>query len=643
MSWIQRLHDTYEACKGQEPEGSQALMPISHTTQQAHIEIVLDGSGNFRRATVLDKSVSTTMIPCTEESGGRAGSKPVNHPVCDKLQYLAGDYAEFGGEVTSGFAKAPDEPHRAYLSSMSRWASSANSHSKLNAIHKYVRRGRVVHDLIDCKVLPLGTDGKLAKAWEGDRAQTPAIYKALAAGQTPEDAFIRWCVEDDDGNPASGTWQDDSLIAAWIAHYAETQTRRGYCMVTGEDRILAIQHPAKLRNAGDKAKLISANDNTGYTYRGRFLEAGEAASVGFEITQKAHNALRWLIARQGSRNGDQAVVCWAISGKTIPNLFADTYELLGFDPDAGTTERDTGNAGQAFALRLKRAISGYRARLDPSEDVVVLALDSATPGRLAMTFYRELRGSEFLTRIESWHLKCAWPQDFGKETKFIGAPAPRDIAEAAYGRRLDDKLGKAARERLLPCIVDGSPIPIDLVEATKRRATNRTGLDRWEWEKCLGIACALFKGRYVERNYQMALETDRTTRDYLYGRLLALAEHIEGRALFLAGEKRETTAARLMQRFADRPNSAWRTIELSLVPYKTRLRNQRPGFLHAMEKEIDDVTAAFEQGGFTSDSALTGEFLLGYHCQRQALRPIDKAAADDEPTQTPEATTRTTP
>ena len=129
----------------------------------------------------------------------------------------------------------------------------------------------------------------------------------------------------------------------------------------------------------------------------------------------------------------------------------------------------------------------------------------------------------------------------------------------------------------------------------------------------------------------------------LYGRLLALAEHIEGRALFLAGEKRETTAARLMQRFADRPNSAWRTIELSLVPYKTRLRNQRPGFLHAMEKEIDDVTAAFEQGGFTSDSALTGEFLLGYHCQRQALRPIDKATADDEPTQTPEATTRTTP
>ena len=65
----------------------------------------------------------------------------------------------------------------------------------------------------------------------------------------------------------------------------------------------------------------------------------------------------------------------------------------------------------------------------------------------------------------------------------------------------------------------------------------------------------------------MTLETDRRTRDYLYGRLLAIAENIESRALFVARETRDTTAARLMQRFADRPYSTWRTIELALVPY----------------------------------------------------------------------------
>ena len=630
MSWLQTLFETYESCKGREPEGSATLMPIGHTTQQAHVEIVLDGQGNFRRASVLEKGANTTLIPCTEESGGRAGSKPVNHPLCDKLQYLAADFIKFGGEVTSGFDSSPEEPHQAYLASLAAWSASANGHAKLHAILSYVRRGTVIQDLAEFKILPLHCDGKLLKAWDGEKDLIPAIYKALPAGQLPEDAFVRWCVEDAQAE-ASGTWQDTALINAWISHYASTQTRHGYCMVRGEETSLAVQHPSKLRNSGDKAKLISANDNTGYTFRGRFLEAGEAASVGFEVTQKAHNALRWLIARQGSRSGDQAVVSWAVSGKPVPNPMESTYELLGIDPSQVPTVDGVGDAGQAFALRLVKAINGYRANLDRSENVVVMGVDSATPGRLAITYYREIRGSEFLERVEAWHLRCAWPQNFGKDTKFIGAPAPRDIAQSAFGRRLDDKLERAVRERLLPCIVDAAPIPRDLVDATTRRAINRAGLDRWEWEKCLGVACALVKGQYTERNYQMALEAERTSRDYLYGRLLALAEHIEGRALFVAGEKdRDTTAARLMQRFADHPSSTWRSIELALAPYKTRLRNLRPGFMHAMAKELDDVIGAFREGDFSREGALSGEFLLGYHCQRQVLRLGNKKLDGEE-------------
>ena len=416
-------------------------------------------------------------------------------------------------------------------------------------------------------------------------------------------------------------------------------------MVLGTDGTLAVQHPAKLRNAGDKAKLISANDSTGFTFRGRFIEAGEAVGVGFEVTQKAHNALRWLIARQGSRNGDQAIVSWTVSGAPTPDPVASTYDFLQIDPTQAPESADMANVGQAFALRLKKAINGYGVTLEPGENVLVMGLDSATPGRLAITYYREILGSEFLARIEAWHLAFAWPQNFGKDLKFIGAPAPRDIAQAAYGRRLDDKLEKAVRERLLPCIVDGvdqAPIPPDLVQSARRRVSNRAGMDRWEWEKCLGIACALFKGQHTERNYQMALELERTSRDYLYGRLLALAEHLEGRALFLAKEERDTNAARQMQRFADQPCSAWRNIALALVPYKARLRRLRPKFLSFMERQIDDVTDAFEGDDFTRDDALSGEFLLGYHCQRTALRGTDRAESQ-EATETNDSTTETTP
>ena len=56
MSWMQKLFETYEACS-QNPafvdppqaenggKEAPALMPVSHTSQQAHIHVVIDGAG----------------------------------------------------------------------------------------------------------------------------------------------------------------------------------------------------------------------------------------------------------------------------------------------------------------------------------------------------------------------------------------------------------------------------------------------------------------------------------------------------------------------------------------------------------------------------------------------------------------------
>ena len=113
----------------------------------------------------------------------------------------------------------------------------------------------------------------------------------------------------------------------------------------------------------------------------------------------------------------------------------------------------------------------------------------------------------------------------------------------------------------------------------------------------------------------MALEEDRTSRDYLYGRLLALADNLEEWSLKQSGEQRQTNAVRLMQRFSERPFSTWRAIELSLAPYRARLG--RPGKKRV--NQISEVMALFETDDFVSDKKLSGEFLLGYHCQKQAL------------------------
>lgn len=648
MSWIQKLHETYERCAEAPQFASNPPLPISHTTQQAHIEIVIDGHGNFRsgRAKVINREDQTTLIPCTEESGGRSGKAPKNHPLCDKLQYVAGDYRNFGGEVTIGFAKDIGEPYRSYLQDLEGWAALQPTPSKLAAILSYVRKKQVVQDLVGEGILPLDSEGKLLKKWEGDKKDAPAIFRIMPTGASPEDAFIRWRVEIPD-NPQTAIWEDREVMHAWIRYYASQPTKHGLCMVTGEETMLAKQHPAKLRNKGDKAKLISSNDTSGYTFRGRFIDADQACGVGFVVTQQAHKALQWLLdseRKQAFHNEDQVIVAWAVSGKSLPDPFANSAQMFGLESkqeDVAPTYQ--GDAGQAFAVRLNKCLAGYRAKLGSTDEIVVMALDSATPGRMAITYYRELTGSEFLERLQAWHESCAWHQNLGKDLKFVGVPSPRDIAEAAYGRQVEgksgEKLRKATVERLLPCIIDGHPIPRDLVESAVRRTCNRAAFKEdkhgreWEWEKNLGIACALFRGHHKERSYKMALELDRTSRDYLFGRLLAVADRIEGLALHLAEEKRDTNAAKLMQRFADHPYSTWRTIELSLAPYKTRLRTRSPGFLVNMEKLIDGIVCVFSGQDFMSEARLSGEFLLGYHCQRQALRPKPESDKAEETTE----------
>jgi CRISPR-associated protein Csd1 len=456
------------------------------------------------------------------------------------------------------------------------------------------------------------------------------IKQANKKGQF--EAFVRFSVEIP-SDYSSELWKDIELRESWSRYYATLQSNRDLCMVMGEMADVASNHPKNIRYPGDGAKLISSNDTEGFTYLGRFTADSEACGIGIEVTQKAHSALRWLIERQGRRDGDQAVVAWAVSGAEIPDPQADTFSFL-FGGEQAPSSQKTGYTAQDVGIALSSKMAGYKAQLKSTDDVVVVGLDSATPGRMAISYYRELTGSEFLERIEAWHTGCCWLQYFGKDRIFFGAPSPRDIAEVAYGRRIDDKLRKATTERLLPCIVDGASMPRDLVESCIRRASNRNGIEYWEWEKALGIACALFRNHYKERSYSMALDRERKSRDYLYGRLLALAEHLEGRALYVGGEKRATSAEKLMQRFADRPYSTWRILETGLTPYKVRLNAKRPGFLHAVQQKIDAVCELFEADDFVSDKRLSGEFLLGYHCQRAALKPVqgqDVTDTEDDP------------
>lgn len=652
MGWLQMLHKTYDDCSGREwPGGEPSLTPLFHAVQNAHIEIVLDGAGRFRGARVVE--VEPTIIPATEQSATTRTSGVRPHALCDHIKYCALDYPT---------PTSQNKHAQAYLAQLQNWCTSPFAHPKAQAVLHYVKQGTVLRDLVAQQVVPVDQTGKPLSRWDSKEQRPPLLrqlQKDTDGTYKPQNALIRWVVESD---KAAETWMDISLRNAWIGLCSARESIPGRCMVTGQMATLAKKHPRGIRDGKDGAKLISSKDDEwDLTFRGRFLEVSEAAGVSEEVTQKAHSALAWLIRRQAlirkRRTGPltspgQAIVAWCVAGKAVPDPCAGGLEEFDLEALADGPAASAGDFGQAYALRLIKAMRGYRQNLSDSDDIVVIGLDSATPGRLAITLYRELTGSEFLDRIETWHKRCAWQHDYGPMPKtkrrisFVGAPSLIDIARAALGRTANTesgrKLVKSMVERLTPCIIDGlesHPIPADVVISVVRQACNRLGYERDPhrrnedaWRKSLGIACAVFRGLHFQEDYQMALEENRNTRDYLYGRLLAIAEYIEDRALRIADEKRDTNAAKLMQRFSEHPSETWLSIWRSLPPYESRLKAKHSGTLAYLKGLLDDVTCRFDPSEFMADQPLTGEFLLGYHCQRRKLeewRPTKKQTGDE--------------
>lgn len=120
----------------------------------------------------------------------------------------------------------------------------------------------------------------------------------------------------------------------------------------------------KIRNEGDGAKLISSNDSQNFTYRGRFVSKEEAFAVGNETSQKIHNALKWIIRKQGTFFDTLAVVTWESNRLCMPRWNVDTEMITSeYAWDDEEPEEETISDGNAVtAEKFYKALRGYGKR-----------------------------------------------------------------------------------------------------------------------------------------------------------------------------------------------------------------------------------------------------------------------------------------
>lgn len=613
MSWMRALYDTYDNLELQEKEG---LLKIAHSTQKAHLEVQLSKDGKVIAVSFLPVKDSDTVIPVTEESASRSsGAAP--HPLFDKIKYLAGDYEFYTGERN-------EEHHQKYMENLKKWCDSGYGDYKIEVLYKYLQENRLIHDLIERGIFSLDEKQHLTKKWEN------ASEKLTVGDQ--KDAFIRFQVD------AVNLWEDTKLQENYIHYYLSNGGEIGFCQVTGREERLCVNHPSKIRNSGDKAKMISSNDKTNFTYRGRFHDVGEAYTISYEASQKVHNALKWLIERQGVKVGDKEFVLWGVKSENVPSILESTEGVASayeeeediFAAFYGEEEDKTVSIQEDVAERFNRAIRGYHGNVRADSHFVLLGVDAATTGRLSVIFSREYfgaDGNELIERIEQWHRDCAWNvssynKKLQKRVYFTGAPSPYEIVLCTYGREQGnsikgtDKVIANAVERILPCIVDGKRVPVDIMREVVHRAQHPQNYkSKTLWQQVLSVACALTRKHLIEKGEECLVMKSPESLDAKCGRMLAIADAIEAWVLREEKIDRTTTAMRYYTKFCENPCDTWVIIQKNLKPYEMKLR----GRARNLQTLLGEISATISKEEFQQKRNLDGTFCLGFDSQRYEI------------------------
>ena len=387
MSWMSQLYHTYENNIVKNQQDAITLTPLAHMEANAQIEVILDQEGNFCGAQKVDKANAVTLIPVTEASAGRS-SGPAPHMLSDTLSYIAGDFKKYCQDKKS--IKNAEEKFQLYIKQLNAWHESAYTHPKVEAVFKYLNTQVLISDLIKTGIITLTEEG---------------FYDSgKISGQIYEKSLVRFRVLSMREAQEESAWEDSTLIDAYIDYFlAQQNGKEDVCYLTGKRTPRTENHPKGIIAANYGAKLVSANDSQGYTYRGRFQNSEQAYALSYEASQKVHSALTWLAKKQGVYVGTKdkrTFICWNPLGRKVPNIL-DPLGLI-------DEEEESGNSDIPYKKKLFKTLQGYRDQFDDTDNVIIMGLDAATTGRLSITYYNELLASDLLERIQYWGETSNW-------------------------------------------------------------------------------------------------------------------------------------------------------------------------------------------------------------------------------------------
>lgn len=622
MSLFSELVDIYDKNTnqiGKIEKNSVSLLPISHITVKIPLQINLDKNGKFLGAEAIDKDEQKTIVPTTIKSASRSsGICPM--PVDDKLKYVAADYYLWSKKDKD------KEYYKQYINQLKKFNDyvtqncNVNVKTAIHAIYQYLTHAKVLHDLNSKGIFGNQTIFEnIPKKWTGKNK--PKVYKEATG--SPLDSFVRFNVRGVNEKPR---WQDKEMFDAWIEYYNTVLDKEstGVDYISGKSNMALTQmHPKGILPVASNAKLISANDNTNYTFRGRFLNADEAATISYEDSQKANLALKWLIEKQSFSVGGRYYVGWGARNfsKDISSN-SENQELLAqlFQIDISV---DDGDTNSVLTEKIKNEL--LKGKEENLEDLVhVLELDTSTPGRIDIVYYQTIDLKEYIDKLSNWYSKT-FIDHLSSKYKFKNTGLWQ-IASMVHGEHAKDEVLKDTVSDLSELILGSQYVPLNILMPLYNRSIRPLNFDlesnktKTSWNKVLETTASLFKAN--DPNIQPILDDNLNDRGYLLGRLLAIANQVETEVLQKEDSKNKTytNAQRSMTKIPEDPMFTWQNIYIHLEHYleKYDYANKARRLINHITRKLASNSRDYKNLNIPFNLKEKGRFIIGLVQQKYA-------------------------
>lgn len=592
MGLLQECIKTYDCSSeyiGKYIDGKVPLAPVGHITTAADIEVTINEKGEFLKCNEITKK-EKIIIPVTEDSSSRS----VNispHILSDQLLYLGGD----------------KEKYAAYMSQLKLIVDKEYVSKTFYSIYTYIEKNTLLSDL---------------------RESFPEFFEAdsLNLKKEKQKLIVRWIVVLD-GKPIK-CWEDRETFDCAAQWYSEYRTSGiNLCMVTGKEEPVAEKHLKGVVPLFGNAKIISANDNSGFTFRGRFVDSEESSSISYEASQKAHNALKWVVENEGVISGNKVFVCWVPEGIKVKCGLLQS--ILGF-------EQLNQIKPSEYKNELKKQLLGSTNTESFHRQVIICGFEAATSGRLAITYFNQMRESDYYERLKEWDSTCYWWKRVIKEKKYIVEnPDILKIVKFTFGIYRLKEDGRGTFEvsdagmlgnqiqNLINCRINHKKIPSIVMKLLVEKASNLHlyYADSSTVETLLHITCSIITKYYYDyygKEVNMELNNNGDL-SYQFGRLLAILEKVE-KDTYQLEETREPFAIRMQTRFSQRPLQTFKEIQEHVKrSYYPRLSAASRTYYETLIEGIFAEIVKEQDYQVECNKPLKETYLVGYYLQKKDL------------------------